>query len=109
MIIGGVNKDGWWDEVKLMHQSEGVLNFLEAWDTDGEYQFVGHFNLNQFVARTGFKEKLKANALVSLNTKHSHMHTQHIHTYTQIHTQHIQMQMHTHHTHANAYKDIMHL
>ena len=60
MMIGA-NKDGWWDEVKLMHQSEDVLDFLEAWDTDGEYQFVGHFD--QSMAHN----KKNANALVKCN------------------------------------------
>ena len=43
MMIGA-NKDGWWDEIKLMHQSEDVLDFLEAWDTENKYQFIGHFD-----------------------------------------------------------------
>ena len=55
----GANKDGWWDEIKLMHQSEDVLDFLEAWDTENKYQFIGHFD--QIVAHN----KKNANALVS--------------------------------------------
>jgi len=54
----GANKDGWWDEIKLMHQSEDVLDFLEAWDTENKYQFIGHFD--QSVAHN----KKNANALV---------------------------------------------
>ena len=27
-----------------MHQSEDLIDFLEAWDTDNKYQFVGHFD-----------------------------------------------------------------
>ena len=57
MMIGA-NKDGWWDEVKLMYQSEDLLDFLEAWDISGEYQFVGHFD--QSVAHN----KKSSNALV---------------------------------------------
>ena len=58
MMIGA-HKDGWWDEIKLMHQSEDVLDFLEAWDTENKYQFIGHFD--QSVAHN----KKNANALVS--------------------------------------------
>ena len=58
MMMIGVNKDGWWDEIKLMHQSEDVLDFLEAWDTDNEYQFIGRFD--QSVAHN----KKNASALV---------------------------------------------
>ena len=43
MMIGA-NKDGWWDEVQLMKQSEDVIDFLETWDTEDRYQFVGHFD-----------------------------------------------------------------
>ena len=44
--------------MKLMHQSEDLLDFLEAWDISGEYQFVGHFD--QSVAHN----KKSSNALV---------------------------------------------
>ena len=72
MMIGA-NKDGWWDEVKLMHQSEDLLDFLEAWDIDGKYQFVGHFD--QSVAHN----KKNGNALVCLlSYTHERAHT---HTY----------------------------
>ena len=75
MMIGA-NKDGWWDEVKLMHQSEDLLDFLEAWDIDGKYQFVGHFD--QSVAHN----KKDGRALVCLLI-HTHVHT---HTCTHTHT-----------------------
>ena len=77
MMIGA-NKDGWWDEVKLMHQSEDLLDFLEAWDTDKEYQFVGHFD--QSVAHN----KKNADALVCLFFHfYIHEHTRsHTHTHT---------------------------
>ena len=55
----GANKDGWWDEVKLMQQSEDLLDFLESWDKDDKYQFVGHFD--QSVAHN----KKNSTALVS--------------------------------------------
>ena len=73
MMIGA-NKDGWWDEVKLMHQSEDLLDFLEAWDTDKEYQFVGHFD--QSVAHN----KKNADALVCL------LFDFYIHEHTRLHT-----------------------
>ena len=43
MMIGA-HKDGWWDEIKLMHQSEDLMDFLEAWDVENKYQFIGHFD-----------------------------------------------------------------
>lgn len=55
----GANRDGWWDEVQLMKQSEDVLDFLEIWDSEDRYQFVGHFD--QSVAHN----KKDAHALVS--------------------------------------------
>lgn len=58
-IMIGVNRDGWWDEVQLMKQSEDVLDFLETWDTEDHYQFVGHFD--QSVAHN----KKNTHALVS--------------------------------------------
>ena len=58
-IMIGVNRDGWWDEVQLMKQSEDVLDFLETWDTEDRYQFVGHFD--QSVAHN----KKNTHALVS--------------------------------------------
>ena len=58
----GANKDGWWDEIKLMHQSEDVMDFLEAWDTENKYQLVGHFD--QSVAHN----KKNAHALVRAST-----------------------------------------
>ena len=79
MMIGA-NKDGWWDEIKLMHQSEDLLDFLEAWDIDGKYQFVGHFD--QSVAHN----KKNGNALVCLFVVYIHAHTStHTHTHTHIH------------------------
>lgn len=58
MMIGA-NKDGWWDEVKLMQQSEDLLDVLESWDKEDKYQFVGHFD--QSVAHN----KKNSHALVS--------------------------------------------
>ena len=55
----GANRDGWWDEVQLMKQSEDVLDLLETWDSEGRYQFVGHFD--QSVAHN----KKNSHALVS--------------------------------------------
>ena len=69
----GANKDGWWDEVKLMQQSEDLLDFLESWDKEDKYQFVGHFD--QSVAHN----KKNSNALVSQNDC---FHPQHTHTLT---------------------------
>ena len=69
----GANKDGWWDEVKLMQQSEDLLDFLESWDKEDKYQFVGHFD--QSVAHN----KKNSNALVSLSrlfSPRTHTHTQ---------------------------------
>ena len=62
----GANKDGWWDEVKLMHQSEDLLDFLESWDEEDKYQFVGHFD--QSVAHN----KKNSKALVSFHPQHTH-------------------------------------
>ena len=59
----GANKDGWWDEIKLMHQSEDVMDFLETWDTENKYQFVGHFD--QSVAHN----KKDVNALVRVRVR----------------------------------------
>lgn len=71
MMIGAA-KDGWWDEVKLMHQSEDLLDFLESWDTQNKYQFVGHFD--QSVAHN----KKNSHALVScvfVRPHRTHTHT----------------------------------
>ena len=61
-IMIGASRDGWWDEIQLMKQSEDVLDFLETWDTEDRYQFVGHFD--QSVAHN----KKNVNALVSAPT-----------------------------------------
>ena len=66
MMIGA-NKDGWWDEVKLMQQSEDLLDFLESWDKEDKYQFVGHFD--QSVAHN----KKNSHALVSCAFVHIHI------------------------------------
>ena len=66
-----------------MHQSEDLLDFLEAWDTDKEYQFVGHFD--QSVAHN----KKNADALVCL------LFDCYIHEHTRLHT-------HTHNTRTRA-------
>ena len=66
----GANKDGWWDEVQLMKQSEDLLDVLESWDTENKYQFVGHFD--QSVAHN----KKNSHALVSCVYRiHTHIHT----------------------------------
>ena len=79
MMIGA-NKDGWWDEVKLMHQSEDLLDFLEAWDIDDEFQFIGHFD--QSVAHN----KKNAHALVGGVRWGSGHHTTPPHHHTTLHT-----------------------
>lgn len=66
MMIGA-NKDGWWDEVKLMQQSEDLLDVLESWDKEDKYQFVGHFD--QSVAHN----KKNSHALVSCAFVHIHI------------------------------------
>ena len=95
MMIGA-NKDGWWDEIKLMHQSEDVIDFLETWDTEKRYQFVGRFDQS-----VGHNKK-NAHALVGPSlgapasitcvcvpfTTHTHTHTHactHAHTHTHTH------------------------
>ena len=56
-----------------MHQSEDLLDFLDPWNIDGKYQFVGHFD------QSLVHNKKNGNALVCLlSYTHERAHT---HTY----------------------------